>query len=100
MTFLHFLILSSIVFIIGLVGLMMNRRHLIRALLALEVLFLSVHLLFVSSSAFLGDLQGQVMSLFVLGVGAAEVAVGLSLLVLFYRRYQRTDVDDIAQLKG
>jgi len=96
----HFLGVSILLFITGLLGLMMNRQRLIRSLLALEVLLLSVHVLFVSLSAFRGDIHGQVVSLFVLAVGAAEAAISLALLVLFFRRYKGTTVDQVAQLKG
>jgi NADH-quinone oxidoreductase subunit K len=95
----HFLCVSVLLFIVGLVGLMMNRHRLIRSLLALEVLLLSVHVLFVSFSAFRGDIHGQVISLFVIAVGAAEAAIGLALLVLFFRRTQGTTVDQIATMR-
>ena len=96
----HFLFVSMALFVIGLVGLMTNRRHLIRSLLALEVLLLSVHILFVSFSAFLGQIHGQVITLFVLAVGAAEAAIGLALFVVFFRRRQGIHVDQMSEMKG
>ena len=96
----HFLFVSMALFLIGLVGLMTNRRHLIRSLLALEVLLLSVHILFVSFSAFLGHIHGQVITLFVLAVGAAEAAIGLALFVVFFRRRQGIHVDQMSEMRG
>ena len=95
----HFLSVSILLFVIGLVGLAASRRHLVRSLISLEVLLLSVHILFVSFSAFHGQIHGQIMSLFVLAVAAAEAAIGLALLVLFFRKKQTARVDDMSELK-
>lgn len=80
-------------------GLVLNRSHLIRSLISLEILMLSVHILFVSFSAVHGHIYGHIMSLFVLAVAGGEAAIGLAILVLFFRKTHGSRVDDMAQLR-
>ena len=89
----HFLILSSAVFVIGLSGAFLNRAHIIRTLLCVELMLLSVSLNMVAFSYFLKDYAGQVFTVFVLAVAAAEAAIGLAILVLYARNYNSIAVD-------
>ena len=95
----HFLWVSVALFVIGLVGLAASRKHLVKSLIALEVLLLSVHVLFVSFSAFHGQIHGQIVSLFVLAIAAAEAAIGLALLLIFFRQRKTVRVEDMTALK-
>ena len=79
----HFLILSSLLFLIGVFGIFLNRKNVIIILMSIELILLAVNINFVSFSYFLGDLTGQIFSLFVLTVAAAEAAIGLAILVCF-----------------
>lgn len=96
----HFLIVSAIVFAIGVFGLFWGRKSVINVLMAIELMLLSVNLNFVAFSAHLGDLTGQVFTLFVLTVAAAEAAIGLAILVVYYRNRQSIDVEDISVMSG
>jgi len=96
----HFLILSGLLFVIGLFGIFLNRRNVINILMAIELILLSVTINFVAFSAYLGDLSGQIFSLFILVVAAAESAVGLSILVIYFRNRGTIDVDSINRLQG
>lgn len=96
----HFLFLSAFLFALGFVGLVASRGHLVRILIALEVMILAIHLLFVALGRFHNTLDGQIISLFFLAATAAEIVVGLSLLVAFYRRYHCMGIKDMAKLKG
>ena len=78
----HFLILSSLLFLIGVFGIFLNRKNIIIILMSIELILLAVNINFVSFSFFLGDLTGQIFSLFILTVAAAEAAIGLAILVL------------------
>ena len=80
----HFLILSSLLFLIGVFGIFLNRKNVIIILMSIELILLAVNINFVSFSYFLGDLTGQIFSLFVLTVAAAEAAIGLAILVCFF----------------
>ena len=81
----HFMILSSLLFLIGVFGIFLNRKNVIIILMSIELILLAVNINFVSFSYFLGDLTGQIFSLFVLTVAAAEAAIGLAILVCFFR---------------
>ena len=95
----HYLIVSAILFSIGLVG-MLTRRNILMILLSIELILNSANLSFVAFSSFLGDLSGQVVVFFTMIVAAAEVAVGLSIVVLLYRSKNTTRVEGIQNLKG
>ena len=96
----HFLILSSMLFLIGVFGIFLNRKNIIIILMSIELILLAVNINFVSFSYFLGDLTGQIFSLFVLTVAAAEAAIGLAILVCFFRNKGSIAVDDANVLKG
>lgn len=99
-TLAHYLILGGAVFTVGIVGIVLNRRNVIMILMAIELLLLAVNLNLVAFSAHLGDPAGQVFALFVLTVAAAEAAVGLAILVVFFRLRGTIAVEDIQDLKG
>jgi len=96
----HFLILAALIFSIGLLGIILNRRNLILILMSIELMLLSVNINFVAFSAMLRDLTGQVFSLFILTVAAAEAAIGLAILVIYYRQKHSLRVDELSDLKG
>ena len=95
----HFLILSSLLFLIGVFGIFLNRKNVIIILMSIELILLAVNINFVSFSYFLGDLTGQIFSLFVLTVAAAEAAIGLAILVCFFRNKGSIAVDDANVMK-
>ncbi len=97
---LHYLILSGILFVIGVCGMFINRKSIITILLSVELMLLSVNINFVAFSTMLHDLTGQVFTVFVLTVAAAEAAIGLAILVTFYRNRGTIAVEDINQLHG
>ena len=96
----HYLAVSAILFTLGVLGIFLNRRNIILMLMAIELILLSVNINLVAFSAFLGDLTGQVFAMFVLTVAAAEAAIGLAILVIFFRRRGSIAVDDVDRLKG
>jgi NADH-quinone oxidoreductase subunit K len=96
----HYLVLAALLFTIGLVGLLLNRRNVIVILMSIELMLLAVNVNFVAFSVALGDLAGQVFTMFVLTVAAAEAAIGLAILVVFFRNRQSIAIDDIANMKG
>ncbi len=96
----HFLILSSLLFLIGVFGIFLNRKNIIIILMSIELILLAVNINFVSFSFFLGDLTGQIFSLFILTVAAAEAAIGLAILVCFFRNKGSIAVDVANVMKG
>ena len=96
----HFLILSSLLFLIGVFGIFLNRKNIIIILMSIELILLAVNINFVSFSFFLSDLTGQIFSLFILTVAAAEAAIGLAILVCFFRNKGSIAVDDANVMKG
>ena len=96
----HYIIVSSILFVLGVLGIFLNRKNIIVILMAIELILLSVNLQLVAFSAFLGDLVGQVFAMFVLTVAAGEAAVGLAILVIYFRGRGTIAVDDVDRLKG
>ena len=96
----HYLILAAIIFTIGIIGIFLNRKNLIVILMCIELLLLAVNINFVSFSIFLNDLNGQIFTLFILTVAAAEAAIGLAIIVLYYRNSGSIHVEDINTLKG
>lgn len=97
---LNYLIVSAILFTIGVFGIFMNRRNVIIILMSIELILLSVNINFVAFSTHLHNVQGQIMALFVLTVAAAEAAVGLAILVTFFRNRGDIAVDDASMMKG
>lgn len=96
----HFLTVSGVLFTLGVFGIFLNRRNVIVILMSIELMLLAVTLNLVTFSAYLNDLVGQVFSMFVLTVAAAEAAIGLAILVAFFRNKNSIAVEDISSLKG
>ena len=96
----HYLILSSMIFTIGLFGIFLNRKNLIIILMSLELILLSVNINFVAFSSYLNLILGQVFAMFILTVAAAEAAIGLAILVVFFRSKGSIAVDDVNLMKG
>ena len=96
----HYLIVAAILFTIGICGIILNRKNVIVILMSVELILLSVNINLVAFSTFLGDLVGQVFALFILTVAAAEAAIGLAILVVFYRNRGSIAVEDVNMMKG
>ena len=96
----HFLVVAAILFTLGIAGIILNRKNIIVILMSVELILLAVNLNLVAFSSFLHDLTGQVFGLFVLTVAAAESAIGLAILVVFYRNRGTIAVEDINMMKG
>ena len=96
----HYLTVAAILFVIGIFGLFLNRKNVIILLMSIELMLLSVNINLVAFSSFAGDLVGQVFTLFVLTVAAAEAAIGLALLVSFFRNRGTIAVEDVNLMKG
>ena len=96
----HYLTVAAIVFTIGVLGIFINRKNIILLLMAIELILLAVNINLVAFSAFLGDLAGQVFAMFVLTVAAAEAAIGLAILVIFFRRRGSIAVDAADRMRG
>ena len=99
-TLAHCLSVAAILFVFGVFGIFINRKNVITILMSIELILLSVNINLVAFSAFNGDLSGQVFSLFILTVAAAEAAIGLAILVIFFRNRGSISVDDINVMKG
>ena len=96
----NFLIVGAILFSLGVVGLFLNRKNVIAILMCIELMLLAVNINFAAFSHFFGDLGGQIMVFFVLTVAASEVAIGLAILVAYYRQRRSIAVEDINTLQG
>lgn len=96
----HFLILSALVFTIGACGVFLNRKNIIIILLSIELMLLAVNINLIAFSVYLGDLTGQIFSIFILTVAAAEAAVGLAILVAYFRNKGSIEVEQINQMHG
>jgi NADH-quinone oxidoreductase subunit K len=96
----HYLVLAAILFTTGIFGIFLNRKNVIVILMSIELMLLAVNINFIAFSVFRGDLVGQIFSLFVLTVAAAEAAIGLAILVVFFRNRGSIAVEDISTLKG
>ena len=96
----HYLVVSAILFTLGVLGIFINRKNLIVILMAIELILLSVNLNLVAVSAALNDLVGQVVAMFVLTVAAGEAAIGLAILVIYFRGRGTIAVDDVNRMKG
>ena len=96
----HYLSVAAILFTLGIAGIFLNRKNVIIILMSIELILLAVNLNFVAFSAALNDLAGQVMAMLVLTVAAAEAAIGLAILVVFFRNRGSIAVDDINLMKG
>ena len=96
----HYLTLSAIIFTIGIVGIFLNRKNVIIILMSIELILLSVNINLVSFSIYLQNLTGQVFAMFILTVAAAEAAVGLAIIVTYYKNKGSIHVEKISSLKG
>ena len=96
----HYLVLAALLFTLGVVGIFLNRKNVILILMCVELILLSVNINFVAFSAFLGDLTGQIFTMVVLTVAAAEAAIGLAILVVYFRNRQSVAAEDASLMKG
>ena len=96
----HYLSVAAVLFTLGIFGIFLNRKNVIIILMSIELILLAVNITLVAFSTFLGDLVGQVFTLFVLTVAAAEAAIGLAILVCFFRNRGTIDVEDVNVMKG
>ncbi|AXV15020.1 NADH-quinone oxidoreductase subunit NuoK [Neorhizobium sp. SOG26] len=96
----HYLTVGAIFFTLGVFGIFLNRRNVIIILMSIELILLSVNLNMVAFSSYLNDIVGQVFALFILTVAAAEAAIGLAILVVFYRNRGSIAVEDVNMMKG
>ena len=96
----HYLTVGAILFVLGVVGIFLIRKNVVIIMMSIELMLLAVNVNMVAFSSFLGDLVGQVFTLFILTVAAAEAAIGLAILVVFFRNRGSIAVEDINQMKG
>ena len=96
----HFLFLGAIIFTIGVLGIFLNKKNVIIILMSIELILLSVNINFIAFSVFLNDLSGQIFAMLTLTVAAAETAIGLAILVVFFRNLGSIEVSKINKLKG
>ncbi len=96
----HYLTVAAILFTLGIFGIFLNRKNVIIILMSIELMLLAINLNFVAFSAYLGDLAGQVFAMFVLTVAAAEAAIGLAILVVYFRNRGSIEVEDINLMRG
>ena len=96
----HYLVLASIIFVIGVAGIFLNRKNVVVILMSIELILLSVNINLVSFSIYLQDLVGQVFTMFILTVAAAEAAIGLAIIVIYYRNTGSILVENINSMKG
>jgi len=96
----HYLTVAAILFTLGIFGIFLNRKNIIIILMSIELMLLAINLNLVAFSAYLGDLAGQVFAMFVLTVAAAEAAIGLAILVVYFRNRGSIEVDDINLMRG
>ncbi|WP_032112092.1 NADH-quinone oxidoreductase subunit NuoK [Candidatus Paracaedibacter symbiosus] len=96
----HYLVVSALVFTIGILGFFVNRRNVIVLLMSIELILLSININFVAFSVYLQDLVGQIFTLFILTVAAAEAAIGLAILVVYFRNRATIKVDDASMMHG
>ena len=96
----NFLIVSAILFCIGVTGIFANRKNIISLLMSIELMLLSVNINFVAFSAYLNDLVGQIFAIFILTVAGAEAAIGLAILVLYFNNNKNIEIDKVSKMKG
>ena len=96
----HYLTLAAIIFTIGVVGIFLNRKNVIVILMSIELILLAVNINLVAFSIFINDLRGQIFTLFILTVAAAEAAIGLAIIVVYFRNSDTIRVEEIKNLKG
>ena len=96
----HYLTLGAIIFTLGIIGIFLNRKNVIIILMSIELILLAVNINLVSFSVYLQDLVGQVFTMFILTVAAAEAAVGLAIIVIYYKNRGSINVEQVSSLKG
>ena len=96
----HYWTLAAIIFTIGVVGIFLNRKNVIVILMSIELILLAVNINLVAFSIFINDLSGQIFTLFILTVAAAEAAIGLAIIVVYFRNSDTIRVEEIKNLKG
>ncbi len=96
----HYLVVSTLLFVIGICGIFLNRKNIITILMSIELILLSVNINFVAFSVKLGDITGQIFAVFVLTVAAAEASIGLAILVIYFRNRGSIAVEDVSLMKG
>ena len=96
----HYLTLGAVIFTIGVVGIFLNRKNVIVILMSIELILLAVNINLVAFSIFINDLSGQIFTLFILTVAAAEAAIGLAIIVVYFRNSDTIRVEEIKNLKG
>ena len=96
----HYLVLAAILFVIGIFGVFLNKKNIIIILMSIELMLLAVNINFVAFSSYLNDIMGQIFSLLILTVAAAEAAIGLAILVIYFRNKGSISVDDINEMEG
>lgn len=96
----HYLVVSAALFVLGVLGIVINRKNVIIILMSIELILLAVNINFVAFSAYLHQVHGQIFAMFVLTVAAGEAAVGLAILVVYFRNRGSVAVDDADMLKG
>ena len=96
----HYLTVAAILFTLGIFGIFLNRKNVIIILMSIELMLLAVNINLVAFSTHLGDLTGQVFAMFVLTVAAAEAAIGLAILVVYFRNRGSIEVEDVNVMKG
>ena len=96
----HYLSLGAIIFFLGIIGIFLNRKNIIVILMSVELILLAVNINLISFSVFSGDIIGQIFTMIILTVAAAEAAIGLAIIVIFYRNIGSIRVEDIHQMKG
>ncbi len=96
----HYLFLGAIIFTLGVLGIFLNKKNLIIILMSIELILLSVNINFIAFSSFINDISGQVFAMLTLTVAAAEAAIGLAILVVFFRNLGSIEVNKINKLKG
>jgi NADH-quinone oxidoreductase subunit K len=99
-TLAHYLFLSAVIFTLGVFGIFVNRKNVIVILMSIELILLSVNVNMVAFSVYLQNITGQIFTLFILTVAAAEAAIGLAILVVFFRNRGSIQVEDINSMKG
>ncbi len=96
----HYLTVAAVLFVLGILGIFLNRKNVIVILMSVELMLLAVNINLVAFSSHLGDLVGQVFAMFVLTVAAAEAAIGLAIVVVFFRNRGTIAVEDVSMMKG
>ncbi len=96
----HYLAVGAVLFTLGVLGIFINRKNIIVILMSIELILLAVNINFVAFSVFLNDMVGQIFAMFVLTVAAGEAAIGLAILVIYFRNRGTIAVDDVRQMRG